>query len=200
MNRHDSQRTGSTFPNEFGVRAKTSWAITTEGPAQLLTPGFQLSLEKTTRLTWRAGKAVGASSKRRKQCGSVRLSCRSIVFAFFMCAVRVHGPLASLADRLESVFFRGLQTALLFVPERAAGNNLYAAQDRNALRSVPCAQGRSHHQIWYAQKLCIAAYAKAQAVKGISGRNEVSRLSILVKFASLRERLRGCGRSCRNGR
>jgi Xaa-Pro dipeptidase len=41
-----SNEPGIYVPNEFGVRCEDVMAITTEGPAQLLTPGFQLSLEK----------------------------------------------------------------------------------------------------------------------------------------------------------
>jgi Xaa-Pro dipeptidase len=41
-----SNEPGIYIPNEFGVRCEDVMAITTEGPAQLLTPGFQVSLEK----------------------------------------------------------------------------------------------------------------------------------------------------------
>jgi Xaa-Pro aminopeptidase len=41
-----SNEPGIYIPNEFGVRCEDVMAITPEGPAQLLTPGFQLSLEK----------------------------------------------------------------------------------------------------------------------------------------------------------
>jgi Xaa-Pro aminopeptidase len=41
-----SNEPGIYAPNEFGVRCEDVMAITTEGPAQLLTSGFQLSLEK----------------------------------------------------------------------------------------------------------------------------------------------------------
>lgn len=41
-----SNEPGIYVPGEFGVRCEDVMAITAEGPAQLLTPGFQLSLEK----------------------------------------------------------------------------------------------------------------------------------------------------------
>jgi len=41
-----SDEPGIYIPNEFGVRCEDVMAITAEGPAQLLTPGFQVSLEK----------------------------------------------------------------------------------------------------------------------------------------------------------
>jgi Xaa-Pro dipeptidase len=41
-----SNEPGIYVPNEFGVRCEDLMAITAEGPAQLLTPGFQVSLEK----------------------------------------------------------------------------------------------------------------------------------------------------------
>ena len=41
-----SNEPGIYVPGEFGVRCEDVMAITDEGPAQLLTPGFQLSLEK----------------------------------------------------------------------------------------------------------------------------------------------------------
>ena len=41
-----SNEPGLYVPGEFGVRCEDVMAITPEGPAQLLTPGFQLSLEK----------------------------------------------------------------------------------------------------------------------------------------------------------
>jgi Xaa-Pro dipeptidase len=41
-----SNEPGIYLPNEFGVRCEDVMAITSEGPAQLLTPGFQVSLEK----------------------------------------------------------------------------------------------------------------------------------------------------------
>ena len=41
-----SNEPGIYVPNEFGVRCEDVMAITSEGPAQLLTPGFQVSLEK----------------------------------------------------------------------------------------------------------------------------------------------------------
>ncbi len=41
-----SNEPGIYIPNEFGVRCEDVMAITAEGPAQLLTPGFQVSLEK----------------------------------------------------------------------------------------------------------------------------------------------------------
>jgi Xaa-Pro aminopeptidase len=41
-----SNEPGIYIPGEFGVRCEDVMAITAEGPAQLLTPGFQVSLEK----------------------------------------------------------------------------------------------------------------------------------------------------------
>jgi Xaa-Pro dipeptidase len=41
-----SNEPGIYVPNEFGVRCEDVMAITADGPAQLLTPGFQVSLEK----------------------------------------------------------------------------------------------------------------------------------------------------------
>jgi Xaa-Pro dipeptidase len=41
-----SNEPGIYVPGEFGVRCEDLMAITPEGPAQLLTPGFQVSLEK----------------------------------------------------------------------------------------------------------------------------------------------------------
>ena len=41
-----SNEPGIYIPNEFGVRCEDVMAIASEGPAQLLTPGFQVSLEK----------------------------------------------------------------------------------------------------------------------------------------------------------
>jgi Xaa-Pro dipeptidase len=41
-----SNEPGIYIPGEFGVRCEDVMAITPEGPAQLLTPGFQVSLEK----------------------------------------------------------------------------------------------------------------------------------------------------------
>ncbi|HXJ14950.1 MAG TPA: Xaa-Pro peptidase family protein [Candidatus Limnocylindrales bacterium] len=41
-----SDEPGIYVPNEFGVRCEDLMAITADGPAQLLTPGFQVSLEK----------------------------------------------------------------------------------------------------------------------------------------------------------
>ena len=41
-----SNEPGIYVPGEFGVRCEDVMAITPEGPAQLLTPGFQVSLEK----------------------------------------------------------------------------------------------------------------------------------------------------------
>lgn len=41
-----SNEPGIYVPGEFGVRCEDVMAITAEGPAQLLTPGFQVSLEK----------------------------------------------------------------------------------------------------------------------------------------------------------
>jgi Xaa-Pro dipeptidase len=41
-----SNEPGIYVPNEFGIRCEDVMAIAPEGPAQLLTPGFQFSLEK----------------------------------------------------------------------------------------------------------------------------------------------------------
>ncbi len=41
-----SNEPGIYIPGEFGVRCEDDMVITAEGPAQLLTPGFQVSLEK----------------------------------------------------------------------------------------------------------------------------------------------------------
>ncbi len=41
-----SNEPGIYIPGEFGVRCEDDMAIAAEGPAQLLTPGFQVSLEK----------------------------------------------------------------------------------------------------------------------------------------------------------
>jgi Xaa-Pro dipeptidase len=41
-----SNEPGIYIPNEFGIRCEDLMAITPEGPAQLLTPGFQISLQK----------------------------------------------------------------------------------------------------------------------------------------------------------
>jgi Xaa-Pro aminopeptidase len=41
-----SNEPGIYIPGEFGIRCEDDMAITADGPAQLLTPGFQLSLEK----------------------------------------------------------------------------------------------------------------------------------------------------------
>ena len=41
-----SNEPGIYIPNEFGIRCEDLMAITAEGPAQLLTPAFQISLEK----------------------------------------------------------------------------------------------------------------------------------------------------------
>ncbi len=41
-----SNEPGIYIPNEFGLRCEDDMVITPEGPAQLLTPSFQLSLEK----------------------------------------------------------------------------------------------------------------------------------------------------------
>ncbi len=41
-----SNEPGIYIPGEFGIRCEDVMAIASEGPAQLLTPGFQLSLEK----------------------------------------------------------------------------------------------------------------------------------------------------------
>jgi len=41
-----SNEPGIYVPNEFGIRCEDVMAIAPEGPAQLLTPGFQVSLEK----------------------------------------------------------------------------------------------------------------------------------------------------------
>jgi len=41
-----SNEPGIYIPNEFGIRCEDLMAITLDGPAQLLTPGFQVSLEK----------------------------------------------------------------------------------------------------------------------------------------------------------
>ena len=41
-----SNEPGIYIPGEFGLRCEDDIAITAEGPAQLLTPGFQVSLEK----------------------------------------------------------------------------------------------------------------------------------------------------------
>jgi Xaa-Pro dipeptidase len=41
-----SNEPGIYVPGEFGIRCEDVMAITAEGPAQLLTPGFQVSLEK----------------------------------------------------------------------------------------------------------------------------------------------------------
>ena len=41
-----SNEPGIYIPGEFGIRCEDVMAITAEGPAQLLTPGFQVSLEK----------------------------------------------------------------------------------------------------------------------------------------------------------
>jgi Xaa-Pro dipeptidase len=41
-----SNEPGIYIPNEFGIRCEDLMAITPNGPAQLLTPGFQVSLEK----------------------------------------------------------------------------------------------------------------------------------------------------------
>jgi Xaa-Pro aminopeptidase len=40
-----SNEPGIYVPAEFGVRCEDDMVIVPEGPAQLLTPGFQLSLE-----------------------------------------------------------------------------------------------------------------------------------------------------------
>ena len=41
-----SNEPGIYIPNEFGIRCEDLMAIAPDGPAQLLTPGFQISLEK----------------------------------------------------------------------------------------------------------------------------------------------------------
>jgi Xaa-Pro dipeptidase len=41
-----SNEPGIYVPGEFGIRCEDVMAITADGPAQLLTPGFQVSLEK----------------------------------------------------------------------------------------------------------------------------------------------------------
>ncbi len=41
-----SNEPGIYIPGEFGIRCEDDMVITAEGPAQLLTPGFQVSLEK----------------------------------------------------------------------------------------------------------------------------------------------------------
>ena len=41
-----SNEPGIYIPGEFGIRCEDVMAVTAEGPAQLLTPGFQVSLEK----------------------------------------------------------------------------------------------------------------------------------------------------------
>jgi Xaa-Pro dipeptidase len=41
-----SNEPGIYIPGEFGIRCEDDMVIATEGPAQLLTPGFQVSLEK----------------------------------------------------------------------------------------------------------------------------------------------------------
>jgi len=41
-----SNEPGVYIPGEFGIRCEDDMAITVDGPAQLLTPGFQVSLEK----------------------------------------------------------------------------------------------------------------------------------------------------------
>jgi Xaa-Pro dipeptidase len=41
-----SNEPGIYVPGEFGIRCEDVMAVTAEGPAQLLTPGFQVSLEK----------------------------------------------------------------------------------------------------------------------------------------------------------
>ncbi|HKE09868.1 MAG TPA: M24 family metallopeptidase, partial [Candidatus Acidoferrum sp.] len=41
-----SNEPGIYVPGEFGIRCEDVMAITADGPAQLLTPGFQQSLEK----------------------------------------------------------------------------------------------------------------------------------------------------------
>lgn len=41
-----SNEPGIYIPGEFGMRCEDVMAITTDGPAQLLTPGFQVSIEK----------------------------------------------------------------------------------------------------------------------------------------------------------
>jgi Xaa-Pro dipeptidase len=41
-----SNEPGVYIPGEFGLRCEDDMAITADGPAQLLTPGFANSLEK----------------------------------------------------------------------------------------------------------------------------------------------------------
>ena len=41
-----SNEPGIYIPGEFGLRCEDDMVITTSGPAKLLTPGFQVSLEK----------------------------------------------------------------------------------------------------------------------------------------------------------
>jgi Xaa-Pro dipeptidase len=41
-----SDEPGIYVPGEFGIRCEDDMVIVKEGPAQLLTPGFQVSLEK----------------------------------------------------------------------------------------------------------------------------------------------------------